>query len=91
MSEGQHDLAAEFPAYKEEIHKLKLGNSRFRAQFDRYHEVSKLIHRAEQRVDTITEIAEEALRKERLQLKDDLYAMLVTEAQQRERQEKSPS
>ncbi len=79
MSEGQHDLAAEFPAYKEEIHRLKLANSRFRAQFERYHEVSKLIYRAEQRIDALTEAAEEALRKERLVLKDDLYSMLVTE------------
>lgn len=79
MSEGQHDLASEFPAFKEEIHNLKTSNSRFRAQFERYHEVNKLIHRAEQRIDTVTEAVEESLRKERLQLKDDLYAMLLAE------------
>ena len=77
MSEAHHDLAAEFPKYKDTIHELKVSNAHFRALLEKYHELNKAIHRSEQRVDILTEIEEEQLRKKRLTVKDELYAMLV--------------
>ncbi|MFN8388786.1 MAG: DUF465 domain-containing protein [Bdellovibrionota bacterium] len=76
MSESQHDLAAEFPKYKDRIHTLKTENAHFRKLYEEYHEVTKKIARSEQRVDTLTEIEEERLRKQRLTLKDELYSMM---------------
>ena len=80
MSEAHHDLGAEFPKYKDTIHELKVSSAHFRGLLEKYHELNKAIHRSEQRVDILTEIEEEELRKKRLNVKDELYAMLVAAA-----------
>ena len=77
MSDGQHDLASEFPAYKETIHNLKMTNDHFRRLMDRYHELNKAISRSEQRIDLRSDREEGELRKERLKLKDELSALLI--------------
>lgn len=76
MSEAQHDLASEFPKYKDLIHQLKLSDGHFGRLFEEYHDLNKSIHRAETRVDVISETEEEQLRKQRLKVKDELYQML---------------
>jgi len=78
MSEAKHDLAAEFPEFKEAIHELKMSNSHFLKLFDRYHELNRSIHRAEQRIDALSEFEEEKLRKQRLVVKDELYKILTS-------------
>lgn len=77
MSESNHDLGNEFPAMKQAIHELKMQSPHFRQLMERYYELNKSIHRAEQRIEVISELAEENLRKQRLQLKDEIYSMLV--------------
>lgn len=77
MSEAQHDLATEFPEFKEKIHSLKLSDAHFAKLFDEYHVVTKAISRSEQRLDLVSELEEERLRKVRLSLKDQLYEMLA--------------
>lgn len=76
MSEAQHDLVTEFPNFKDRIHELKVSNAHFRKLFEDYHEVTRTIARAEQRIDLISNTEEEQLRKKRLVLKDELYAMM---------------
>jgi len=76
MSEEQHNLANEFPEFKEQIHTLKLGDAHFRKLFEEYHDTTKAISRSEQRLDILTELEEERLRKVRLSLKDQLFGML---------------
>ncbi|MBI1363678.1 MAG: DUF465 domain-containing protein [Proteobacteria bacterium] len=72
-----HDLATEFPQFKEAIHKLKIGNPHFARLFDSYHEIDKQINRIEQGVEAHSSTFEEDLRKQRMQLKDELYAMMT--------------
>ncbi len=77
MGEGRHDLAAEFPEYKDRIRELKSASAHFRKLFDDYHDVSRTITRSEQRIDLLSEREEEKLRKRRLMLKDEIYSMLT--------------
>lgn len=76
MSHVPHELAEEFPEYKERIHELKMSNAHFLRLFDTYHEVNREIHRAEAAGLNITDEHYEDLKKMRMALKDDLFAML---------------
>lgn len=76
MEGNHHSLSLEFPEYKDKIHLLKTSNAHFRKLFEKYDELDKAIARAESRVDSIDELSEERLRKERLQVKDQIYGML---------------
>lgn len=76
MSENHHDLAHEFPEYQDKIHYLKQSDGHFKSLADKYSEVTKQIHRSEQRIDLLPEAEEETLKKMRLQLKDDINSML---------------
>jgi uncharacterized protein YdcH (DUF465 family) len=77
MSNTPHDLAEEFPHAAAKIHDLKVGNAHFSRLADEYHEVNRLVHRAETRLDTIDEAAENELRRRRAQLKDEIARMLA--------------
>lgn len=83
MSDNKHDLATEFPSYKEDIHRLKISDSRFRSLMERYHDLNKAIARSEQRIDHLTDVEEQDLRKERLRVKDALCSMLKTTQQKK--------
>lgn len=76
MEGFHHHLAAEFPELKERIHELKTSDAHFQKLCDRYEVVDKEIARLESRVECGSESEESTLRKERLSLKDQLYAML---------------
>ena len=77
MSENhRHDLVSEFPEHKETIHRLKVSNEHFKKLATRYEEIDKSIVRAESRIDLLSEENEEKVRKERLQLKDEIFKML---------------
>jgi uncharacterized protein YdcH (DUF465 family) len=76
MTDTHHDLAHEFPEYKEKIHTLKLSDDHFRRLKDEYEDLNKQIARSEQRIDLLSEADEERLRKGRLALRDSLFAIL---------------
>lgn len=71
-----HDLATEFPEYKEQIHNLKMGDRHFARLFDEYHEVDAQLHRIEQEIEVHADDFVESLKLRRLNLKDELYAMM---------------
>jgi uncharacterized protein len=77
MSHTPHELAEEFPDHHAKLHALKLSDAHFAKLSDAYHEVNRRIHRAETRVEPIDGLEEEMLRKKRLSLKDEIYAMLI--------------
>ncbi len=79
MSHTPHELHEEFPEHVENIAAMKETNAHFARLAAEYHEVNRAIHRAETRIDTISEDAEEALRVTRVRLKDALYAMLTAD------------
>ncbi|MEO0360492.1 MAG: DUF465 domain-containing protein [Pseudomonadota bacterium] len=76
MSNTPHELAEDFPDAAERIHLLKMSDPHFRRLFDEYHEVNRAVHRAETLVEPIDETAEQALRKKRMALKDEIARML---------------
>jgi len=76
MSHTRHELAEEFPDAGEKIHALKMSNPHFARLAEEYHDVNRHIHRHESGVQPASETHETELRKRRIVLKDELYAML---------------
>lgn len=76
MFNQTHELADEFPEYKDKIHQLKTSNTHFAKLFDEYHNVTREVHRIEQEIETVSDDVAEELKKKRLSLKDKLFSML---------------
>jgi uncharacterized protein YdcH (DUF465 family) len=76
LSNTPHTLGEEFPAQMDAIHALKVTNPDFARVLEQYDEVNDQIHRAESRIEPVSEEAETALRKKRLALKDKIAAAL---------------
>lgn len=72
-----HDLHHEFPALSNAIHELKMSDHHFTKLFTEYHQVTSQIEALEGKNIPVTDEAYEALKKQRLSLKDKLYAILV--------------
>lgn len=72
-----HDLVHEFPEHRDKIHELKTHDHHFAKLFDEYHAVNREIHRIEQSIETPSDQVTEDLKKRRLFLKDQLFAMLI--------------
>ena len=76
MPEHHHDLAHEFPEFKEKIHTLKLSDHHFTNLYNQYQELDKEIFRIEEEIETPSDEYIEELKRKRLMLKDELYALL---------------
>jgi len=72
----KHDLIHEFPEYKDKIHELKISNAHFAKLFDEYHEIEHEVRRIEEGIETPSDEYVEEQKKKRLNLKDQLFAML---------------
>ncbi len=77
MSVEHHDLIHEFPELKERIHELKTHDHHFRKLFDEYHELTTSVENMENEVTPVSTLTEEEAKMRRVQLKDELYAMLT--------------
>lgn len=78
MTHVPHELAEEFPDMVERIHELKTQDNHFRKLFDAYHEVNREIHQAEAANINISDEHITELRKKRLLLKDEIFALLTS-------------
>jgi uncharacterized protein len=76
MSNTPHTLHDEFPAEAQKISALKASNAHFARLLADYDTVNDKVHRSETRLDLLTEVEEEVLRKTRSQLKDQIAAAL---------------
>ena len=76
MSHTPHELAEEFPEFTDQIHALKTSDAHFARLADEYHEVNREIHRIETDTEPASDAHQTELRKKRMALKDELYAML---------------
>ncbi len=76
MSHVAHELAEEFPEFKQKIHDLKIGNAHFARLFDEYHDLNREVHRIEAAGVNVSDEEFESLKLVRLRLKDELYEML---------------
>jgi hypothetical protein len=63
--------------YKEEIHELKMNNAHFAKVFEKHNELDKQIEHAENGDTPLTDMELEVLKKEKLQLKDEAYKMIL--------------
>ncbi|WP_440997049.1 YdcH family protein [Arhodomonas sp. SL1] len=79
MTLEKHDLIHELPEYRDRIHELKVNDRHFARLFREYHEVDHEVHRIEEGNETPSDAYLEDRKKRRLQLKDELYAMLKGE------------
>jgi len=71
-----HPLAAEFPQYREAIHRLKQENAHFHRLMDEYEAKDKEIVRMEEGIETPEDSVLTEVKKQRLDLKDALFSML---------------
>ena len=76
----KHDLVHELPEYKERIHDLKVTNKHFANQFEKYHDIDHAVLRAEGGMENTSDEYLGELKKKRLALKDELFAMIKTES-----------
>ncbi len=71
-----HDLVHELPEHRETIHTLKTQDAHFARLFEQYHEIDKEIRRVEQEIEVVSDEHAEELKRKRLSLKDELFAMI---------------
>jgi uncharacterized protein YdcH (DUF465 family) len=76
MLNEKHDLAHEFPQYRETIRQLKAGNHHFCRLFDEYHEVDHEVLRIETGIENSSDEYLDERKKMRLHLKDELFQMI---------------
>lgn len=76
MSLEKHDLIHEMPEAKEAIHQLKASNNHFAKLFDEYRKVDHAVHRFETGAESCADEHLEILKKQRLNLKDQLAGMI---------------
>lgn len=65
-----------FPEYRELISRLKGVDARFTRLFDEHNDLDQRIKNMEARIEMATHDEIESLKKAKLQLKDQLYALL---------------
>ena len=71
-----HDLAHEFPQYREKMQDLKASDAHFSTLVTRYDAGNHTITQYEQGKEAVADEALEVLKKKRLELKDEIYQML---------------
>lgn len=76
MPINHHPLLTEFPEHQDAIHQLKLENAHFRKLMDEYEAADKEIFRMEEGIETPEDMVLTEAKKKRLDLKDQLAAML---------------
>ena len=68
-----HPLVKELPHHRETIRSLKLGDGKFRAMFEEYHQLDDSICRFEEEIELATDQEMDELKFKRAKLKDALY------------------
>lgn len=69
-----------FPEYRELISTLKTEDARFARLFDKHNELDQKIKNMEAGIELASSTEIEVLKKEKLRLKDEMYAILKTKA-----------
>lgn len=65
-----------FPEYRDLITKLKNEDTHFSRLFDKHNEIDQRIKNQEANIELATQQEVETLKKEKLKIKDELYAIL---------------
>lgn len=76
MSHTPHELHEEFPEAADRIHALKTSDRHFARLAEEYHRLNREIHRAETDIEPTSDAHLEEMKKQRLKLKDEIFARL---------------
>lgn len=76
MTVEHHPLVHEFPEHRDALHHLKLTDAHFARLASEYEILDKEIVRIEDDIQAASDVKLETLKKQRLQLKDQIYARL---------------
>lgn len=74
-----HPLVDEFPEDHDAIHRLKTENAHFRKLMDEYEAIDKEVYRMEEGIETPEDAVLNEEKKKRLDLKDQIAAMIRDE------------
>jgi uncharacterized protein len=74
-----HDLTHEFPQYLEKMSRLKASDAYFASLAAKYDNHNHTITQYEQGNGSITDDALEVLKKKRLEFKDEIYQILLSD------------
>ena len=74
-----HELSEDFPQYIERINTLRRSDTHFADLYSDYHEVNQAVLKAESDEEPTSDDHLNALRHRRVQLKDEIYALLTTD------------
>lgn len=75
-----HSLVQEFPEMRERIHQMKISDNYFARLFAEYDAVEHDVQRIESGAEAASDDRLEALKKQRLNLKDALFRLLKNAA-----------
>ncbi|WP_299725729.1 DUF465 domain-containing protein [uncultured Tateyamaria sp.] len=76
MAHTPHELISDFPEHAEKIAALRQSDAHFARLADEYHNVNRDVHRAETDVEPTSDEHMSEMRRTRMRLKDELFAML---------------
>ncbi|MCB1516042.1 MAG: DUF465 domain-containing protein [Hyphomicrobiaceae bacterium] len=76
MKNTPHELHDEFPEFADKMSELKTSDAHFSKLFEEYHDVNREVHRGETDVEPMSDDHMTELRRKRMVLKDELYALL---------------
>ena len=79
MAHTPHELAEDFPSQVDAIRALRERDAHFARLCDEYHEANRAVHRIETDVEPCSDERASALRRTRMQLKDEIAAILARE------------
>ena len=77
MTHMLHELSEDFPQYIERMQLLRVADPHFAELYNEYHEVNQSVLKAETDEEPTSDDHLNALRHRRVQLKDDIYALLT--------------
>ena len=80
MGHTPHELHEEFPSAADKIHALKARDQHFAKLADAYHELNRAVHRMETGVEPVADQTLEAIKKRRVDLKDQIAQILARAA-----------
>ncbi|WP_417244600.1 MULTISPECIES: YdcH family protein [Celeribacter] len=80
MTNTPHQVAADFPELADKISELKNSDPHFARLLEKYDDVNDEVHVAETNVKPMDDLAVAELRKQRMLLKDEIYAALTAAA-----------
>jgi uncharacterized protein len=78
MSNTPHTLGEEFPGSLDAIHALKASDHRFAKLLRDYDEINDKVHRAETRLDSVSDDVEQSLRRQRVAIKDAIASAIAS-------------